>query len=79
MLPESMARWGLQRAPLVELFGSTRDAWMKADMPAWMAANRLYPGVAEPLRAAVADPASDVYIVTTKQARARATAAAVQP
>jgi hypothetical protein len=69
MLPEAMARWGLQRAPLVELFGSTRDVWMKADMPGWLGANRLYPGVADAVRAAVAAPTSDVYIVTTKQAR----------
>lgn len=69
MLPEAMARWGLQRAPLVELFGSTRDVWMKADMPGWLGANRLYPGVADAMRAAVAAPTSAVYIVTTKQAR----------
>lgn len=38
-------------------------------MAGWLGANRLYPGVAEALRACVANPALDVYIVTTKQAR----------
>jgi phosphoglycolate phosphatase-like HAD superfamily hydrolase len=42
---------------------------MREDMAGWLGANRLYPGVAEALRAVVANPALDLYIVTTKQAR----------
>ncbi len=38
-------------------------------MPGWLGANRLYPGVAEALRAALAKPQLDISIVTTKQAR----------
>ncbi len=38
-------------------------------MPGWLGANRLYPGVAEALRAALAKPGLDISIVTTKQAR----------
>jgi len=69
LLPEYMRRWQLERGELVELFGSTRDAWMLEDPQGWLAPNALYPGVADALRAALADPAAQVYIVTTKQAR----------
>lgn len=67
MLPEYMQRWGLDRAELVDLFGSTRDEWMAADLEGWLAPNRIYPGVAEAMR--VLMQAHEVYIVTTKQAR----------
>lgn len=67
LLPERMAAWGLERHALVELFGSTRDAWMAADLDGWLAPNRIYPGVAEAVRALMA--AHEVFIVTTKQAR----------
>lgn len=52
---------------LVTLFGSTRDAWMAADLEGWLAPNRIYPGVADAMRALMA--AHEVDIVTTKQAR----------
>ena len=52
---------------LVELFGSTRDEWMAADLDGWLAPNRIYPGVADVVRALMAS--SETYIVTTKQAR----------
>ncbi len=42
---------------------------MAADLAGWLAPNRLYTGVADALRAALADAALDVSIVTTKQAR----------
>jgi phosphoglycolate phosphatase-like HAD superfamily hydrolase len=42
---------------------------MRDDMAGWLAANRLYNGVPEALRAVVANPSLDLYIVTTKQAR----------
>ena len=40
---------------------------MAADMEGWLAPNRIYPGVADAMRALMA--AHEVYIVTTKQAR----------
>lgn len=42
---------------------------MREDLAGWLAPNGLYPGVADALRSALADAASDVSIVTTKQAR----------
>ncbi|KAG2445183.1 hypothetical protein HYH02_008651 [Chlamydomonas schloesseri] len=66
MLPAKMAEWGLQRADMVELFGRVRDDWIAADLTGWLAPNRIYDGVADPVRAALA--AHHVYIVTTKQA-----------
>ena len=42
---------------------------MQADLAGWLAPNRLYPGIADALRVALADAGSDVSIVTTKQAR----------
>lgn len=68
MLASSMARWGLDREPLVELFGRVRDEWIAADLRGWLAPNRIYPGVAEGVKAAIAR-GDEVYVVTTKQAR----------
>lgn len=31
LLPQAMARWGVQRADLVATFGRTRDEWMAAE------------------------------------------------
>ncbi len=55
---------------LVDLFGSTRDEWMAADLEGWLAPNRIYPGVAEAMQALM--QAHEVYIVTTKQVGQRA-------
>lgn len=57
----------IPKSQLVDLFGSTRDEWMAADLEGWLAPNRIYPGVADAMRALM--EAHEVYIVTTKQAR----------
>lgn len=55
---------------LVDLFGSTRDEWIKSDIQGWLAPNRMYDGVVAPVREAFLEDASqEVYIVTTKQQR----------
>ncbi|WIA23028.1 hypothetical protein OEZ86_009943 [Tetradesmus obliquus] len=66
MLPAKMKEWGLQRSELVELFGGVRDSWIADDLAGWLAPNRIYPGVADAVAAAMQQ--DDVYIVTTKQA-----------
>ncbi|KXZ52324.1 hypothetical protein GPECTOR_10g956 [Gonium pectorale] len=66
MLPSYMAKWGLQRAQMVELFGRVRDDWIAEDLSGWLAPNRIYEGVADPVRRALDD--HEAYIVTTKQA-----------
>lgn len=66
---ELMQRWGLDRATMVELFGQTRDEWIKTDFDGWLAPNVFYPGVVDATQAALASPSCDTYIVTTKQAR----------
>jgi hypothetical protein len=48
---------------------STRDEWMASDPNGWLTANIIYNGVGESLRNVVQNPALDLYIVTTKQAR----------
>lgn len=65
LLPQYMERWGLERQALVDLFGSTRDQWIAADLQGWLAPNAIYPGVADALLAIMAR--HEVYIVTTKQ------------
>ena len=52
---------------MVTLFGRVRDDWIESDLAGWLAPNRIYPGVVEPLRAAL--QAQHAYIVTTKQVR----------
>jgi hypothetical protein len=69
MLPAKTQEWQLDRAEMVDLFGSTRDEWMAADLDGWLAPNRIYDGVAEPMKAAMASSEAEVFIVTTKQAR----------
>lgn len=69
LLPAKMAEWDLDRAALVKLFGGVRDHWIATDLDSWLAPNTIYPGVADPIRAALADDSIEVYIVTTKQAR----------
>lgn len=67
VLPGLLQEWDLQRGDMVDLFGSTRDEWMARDLEGWLAPNKIYDGVADPIRAAMANPATEVYIVTTKQ------------
>ena len=69
LLPDLMARWGLERGAMVSGYGTIRDEWMEADLDGWLAPNLLYPGVAEACIAAENSSACDVFIVTTKQAR----------
>jgi hypothetical protein len=51
---------------LVELFGSTRDEWIKEDLAGWLAPNRICDGVPAVLNRLLQQ--ADLYIVTTKQA-----------
>lgn len=67
MLPQKMHEWELDRGEMVELFGSTRDAWITNDVDGWLAPNRIYDGVADAMKAAMASPDAEVFIVTTKQ------------
>ncbi|KAL3135304.1 hypothetical protein ABBQ32_007501 [Trebouxia sp. C0010 RCD-2024] len=67
LLPEYMDKWQQSRKELVELFGSVRDAWIAEDLPGWLNANGIYPGLPQDLAAAQRD--HELYIVTTKQAR----------
>eukprot|EP00192_Tetraselmis_astigmatica_P013614 CAMPEP_0117681762 /NCGR_PEP_ID=MMETSP0804-20121206/19187_1 /TAXON_ID=1074897 /ORGANISM="Tetraselmis astigmatica, Strain CCMP880" /LENGTH=336 /DNA_ID=CAMNT_0005491605 /DNA_START=1 /DNA_END=1011 /DNA_ORIENTATION=+ len=69
ILPDLMAKYGLDRGEMVELFGTTRDNWIKEDLAGWLAPNRFYPGIAEATKVAFDDPNGAMYIVTTKQAR----------
>jgi hypothetical protein len=55
-------------AQMVSLFGRVRDEWIASDLAGWLAPNRIYPGVADAVRAALAG-GDEVYVVTTKQAR----------
>ena len=50
---------------LVELFGGTRDEWMKKDIDEWLNMNSFYHGTPELLQHAVGS--HETYIVTTKQ------------
>lgn len=69
LLPSYMTKWKLDRGYLVDLFGSTRDEWMAEDLDDWLAPNRIYTGVPEIMNTLINAPNSEVYIVTTKQAR----------
>ncbi|URD79802.1 hypothetical protein MUK42_05440 [Musa troglodytarum] len=63
--PIIMKEWDEERDALIDLFGRVRDEWIDNDLSGWIGSNRFYPGVADALRFA----SSQLYIVTTKQAR----------
>ena len=71
ILAQKMADWQLDRGELVQLFGDVRDEWMQQDLQGWLEPNEIYPGVAQPLRDAIAAEHTEVYIVTTKQVNYR--------
>lgn len=52
---------------LVKLFGSVRDNWIAEDLQGWLAPNRIYPGVADAVKASLQSKDTEVYVVTTKQ------------
>jgi len=62
-----LADAGLTRQQSVELFGRTRDDWIRANPDGWLGKHRFYPGTIETVRAVSAT--SPVYILTTKQER----------
>ncbi len=66
---ELLTETGVDRERLVELFGSTRDHWLRTDFQGWLQANRFYPGVAEMLKQRLRQSRPQVYILTTKQER----------
>ncbi len=52
---------------LKQLFGETRDIWIKRDLNEWVDMNPLFPGVADKLRKL--EQQAYWYVVTTKQER----------
>lgn len=69
-IPEVVARAGKDAAGLTELFGATRDRWLAAAPDQWVAANPIYPGLADRLVARLSRAnGPNSYIVTTKQRR----------
>jgi hypothetical protein len=50
---------------MVKNFGDVRDKWIAEDLAGWLAPNRIYDGIADPVRSAMTS--DEVYIVTTKQ------------
>ncbi len=51
---------------LKDIFGSTRDEWIRDDFDSWIAMNPLFDGIAEKIRSI---PTDKLVIITTKQER----------
>lgn len=58
----------LTKEKLIELFGATRDTWLKRNLNEWLSWHSLFPGVAEALKKALKSDAH-LMIMTTKQER----------
>ena len=69
LMPTLMDKWQLDRAEMVTGYGAIRDDWMAKDLNGWLAPNLVYPGVGEAVLECENSTHSDVFIVTTKQAR----------
>ena len=65
--PRHLARLGLTKPELQQLFGAERDHWIATDLDGWLSYNRYYPGVAETLRHLRQN--ARVVILTTKERR----------
>ena len=52
---------------LVALFSKVRDEWIAEDLNGWLAPNRIYEGVAAPVKQSMGS--NEVYVVTTKGVR----------
>ena len=63
----NLARLGLTKPELQQLFGAERDRWIANDLEGWLSYNRYYPGAAEAL-ARLAQEAR-LVILTTKERR----------
>lgn len=64
---EAVEKSGVDVAALKQLYGSTRDHWLREDPQGWLALSPLYPGTGERLNRL--PPGVKCYIVTTKQER----------
>ncbi len=58
----------LNAADLAARFDAARDAWIRQDLPGWLAAQRFYPGIADRLRAILQSDVR-VFVLTTKEGR----------
>lgn len=67
LLAGAIAKTGRTVDELIQLFGETRDAWLREDPDGWLQCHRFFPGTVQRLvRALERWP---VYILTTKQER----------
>lgn len=58
----------LNQTELAARFDAARDSWIRTDLQGWLAANHLYPGIADRLRAIVQSEVR-VFVLTTKEGR----------
>ena len=63
----NLARLGLTKLELQQLFGAERDRWISTDLDGWLSYNRYYPGAAESLR--LLAKTARLVILTTKERR----------
>lgn len=64
-LPGALARWGWQPTPLQQALEAVRRQAIAADLAAWLALHRFYPGVPDRLTRLAADGV-DWLVLTTK-------------
>ncbi len=62
-----LAQAGMTRQQSINLFGATRDAWIRDDLPGWLGRHAFYPGTIQALQALRRQ--ARVIILTTKQER----------
>ncbi len=65
--PRLLARLGLTKPELQQLFGAERDHWINTDLDGWLSYNRYYPGAADALNRLRHN--ARVVILTTKERR----------
>ncbi len=58
----------LSQADLSARFDAARDAWIRTDLPAWLASQYFYPGIADRLRV-ILQGATQLFVITTKEWR----------
>lgn len=66
--PRLLKAHRLNRADMAARFDAARDAWIRADLPGWLASNHLYPGIPARLRK-LGQSDVQVFVITTKEGR----------
>ncbi len=69
VLKQGLLNWGVTQEELVNALDTVRDRQITHELAHWLSLHRFYDGMSDCLRALLASPSVETYIITTKEAR----------